>query len=205
MNKLNQLLVPVLLVAVIWLMYRDFSRPSASQAEPPVIKLPAKKDAGKGTKIAFINADSLLKQYNYFTETKSVYEAKAERAEKSLEEKARKIEAEYMMYQQKAQTMTQDQLRNAEQSLMMKQQDLAKEKEKLTKQLIEEEDRLNKELREKVNAYMKKLSEKNGFDYVLSYQKGSTLIYGDPAFDITTEVINDLNKQYNEEKKEKKK
>ncbi len=205
MNKLQNVLTGLLLVAVVWLLYRDFSRNSSSVAEPPVIKLPAKKDAGKGTKIAFINADSLLKQYHYFTETKAVYEGKAERAEKTLEEKARKIEAEYMMYQQKAQTMTQDQLRNAEQSLMQKQQELAKEKEKLTKQLVEEEERLNKELREKVNAYMKKLSEKNGFDYVLSYQKGSTLVYGDPAYDITTEVISDLNKQYDEEKKEKKK
>jgi outer membrane protein len=190
----------VLLAAVIFLFTKVYETKGTNEPVVSIIKKPALKD-GKALKIAYIDADSLLKNFEFFKKNKAEYESKAERAERSLEEKAKKIEAEYLGYQQRAQSMTQEQLKMAEQSLMQKQQELAKEKDRITKQLLQEEEKLNKDLRDRVNNYMKAISEKNGLDYVFSYQKGGTMIFGKSDFDITAQVIEDLNKSFKEEKK----
>lgn len=155
-------------------------------------------------KIVFVNADSIITQYNYYKKLRTNMEAKAMRSERELEIEGRKLEQEYADAQKKAANMSQEQLAFTEQTLMKKQQNVMVLRESLAQELAEEEAKLDKQLRDKVQSYFKRLSKLEGYDYVMSYHNGSNVIYGAKQHDITARVVADLNAEYAKEQKKKK-
>lgn len=155
-------------------------------------------------KIVFVNADSIITQYNYYKKLRTNMEAKAMRSERELEIEGRKLEQEYADAQKKAANMSQEQLAFTEQTLMKKQQNVMMLRESLAQELAEEEAKLDKQLRDKVQSYFKRLSKLEGYDYVMSYHNGSNVIYGAKQHDITARVVADLNAEYAKEQKKKK-
>jgi outer membrane protein len=154
-------------------------------------------------KIVFVNADSIITQYNYYKKLRSNMEAKAMRSERELETEGRKLEQEYADAQKKAAGMSQEQLAFTEQTLMKKQQNVMMLRESLAQELAEEEAKLDKQLRAKIQSYFKRHSKLEGYDYVMSYHNGSNVIYGAAQHDITSRVIADLNAEYAKEQKKK--
>lgn len=146
--------------------------------------------------IVYVNADSIIQNYNYYKALRKGMEAKMLRSEKELEAEAKKFEADYLDAQKRAATMSQEQLAMTEQLFMQKQQNIMMLRESLAKELSDEEEKLDMMLRKKIQAYFKRLSKDKGYDYVLSYHYGSNVIYGDASHDITSTVINDLNREY---------
>jgi len=63
---------------------------------------------------------------------------------------------------------------------------------------------LQKELIERVNRYLEKYTRERGIDYVINKQSEfQVLLYGNPDYDITAEVIAGLNAEYEAEKQAK--
>jgi len=226
-NKLQTGLLAVLTVAVLVLYFLHFSNKSAdNRAGLPQNSTQSNVEAldedqaglldelSQGDmntlvaatgelKIAFVNADSIITQYNYYKKLRTNMEAKAMRSERELETEGRKLEQEYADAQKKAANMSQEQLAFTEQTLMKKQQNVMMLRESLAQELSDEEAKLDKQLREKVQVYFKRLSKLEGYDYVMSYHNGSNVIYGAAKHDITSRVIFDLNAEYAKEQKKK--
>lgn len=146
--------------------------------------------------IVYVNADSIIQNYNYYKTLRKSMEAKMLRSEKELESEAKKFEADYLDAQKRAATMSQEQLAMTEQLFMQKQQNIMMLRESLAQELSEEEEKLDLLLRRKIQAYFKRLSKEKGYDYVLSYHQGSNVVYGNPVHDITAMVLRDLNREY---------
>lgn len=146
--------------------------------------------------IVYVNADSIIQNYNYYKMLRKGMEAKMLRSEKELEAEAKKFEADYLDAQKRAATMSQEQLAMTEQLFMQKQQNIMMLRESLAQELSDEEEKLDLQLRMKIQAYFKRLSKEKGYDYVLSYHHGSNVVYGNPMHDITSSVIGDLNREY---------
>ncbi|MFN3528456.1 MAG: OmpH family outer membrane protein [Bacteroidia bacterium] len=225
-NKTNNLVLAVLSLAVIVLYILHFSSGKPSQIadkqadnreiaqedfDSPSESAEGEEEegeisfrpAGAPLRIVYIDADVIIKKYDYYKKIRSEMEAKAMRSEQELEAEARKLEKEYMEAQQKAPSMSQEQLAMTEQTLMKKQQNVMMLRENLARELGEEEDKLDKLLRNKVQDYFKRLSKQEGYDYVLSYHYGSNVVYGDKMHDITKRVIDDLNREYAAEQQQK--
>lgn len=223
-NKIQTSLLAVLTAAVIVLYFLHFSGDSteivspdanetteaASAAESDVLLDELSEDdmnaignANGQLKIVFVNADSIITQYNYYKKLRSNMEAKAIRSERELEAEGRKLEQEYADAQKKAANMSQEQLAFTEQTLMKKQQNVMMLRESLAQELADEEAKLDKLLQDKVKSYFRRLSKLEGYDYVMSYHGGSNVIYGAPQHDITRRVISDLNAEYAKEQKKK--
>jgi outer membrane protein len=66
----------------------------------------------------------------------------------------------------------------------------------LGQQLVEEESKLNEQLYNAVSGYLSEFSGSNKYHLVLTYTKGSGVLYADKRLDITDEVIKGLNKSY---------
>ena len=47
------------------------------------------------------------------------------------------------------------------------------------------------------DVYMQKIGRKLGYDYVLSYRLGGPMLFADSVHEITSEIIIELNKEYN--------
>ncbi|MBC5991664.1 OmpH family outer membrane protein [Pontibacter sp. SD6] len=153
--------------------------------------------------IVYVNSDSLLANYEYFKDVRTRLQGKAEAKEKSLRSQAESFQKEVQRFQQQAANMTVQQASATEQRLMQKQQQLQALQQSSGNELMSEESEEMKKIYDQVESYLKKLSEEKGYKMVLTYQRGnSAILYSDSTRDITTEVVEGLNKEYETEKVE---
>jgi outer membrane protein len=152
--------------------------------------------------VAFVNTDTLLNKFESFKAMRQGFEKKSMQAENELATRMRALESEYMDVQKKIQagTMTETLIKDAEQTLGRKQQELAMLREERTGQLMEEEKNLSKKLNDQIFDYMQEFAPVHGFKYVLGYTRGGGILYAADSLDITASVLEGLNSKYGKKK-----
>lgn len=192
MKSLSLVLNAILLVAVAFLFYFHYSEPKGQRSVDYA--------GGDDLKIAYINADTVLKYYEYFKLNKDKFEAKGKQLDQELKNRALGLQSEIESYQRNVNSMTIGQARAVEEDLGKKRQNLQLYQESLSQQMLADQDKMTKELYTKVTTYLKKYGQKRGLQVVLKYDASSDLLFGGDSLDITTEVIKGLNETYNLEK-----
>ncbi|AHM58949.1 outer membrane chaperone skp (omph) [Flammeovirgaceae bacterium 311] len=188
----------VLLVAVAVLFYLHFAgaREVASvggstvQAGAPRAK----------TVIAYINSDSLLNNYEFFKDIEKELQLVEQKYTSEYTNRARGLESEIQTFQQTAQNMTMGQAKAREEELMRKQNNLMQYQQSLSQRLMQEQAKYQDSLYAEVRDYVKVYGEQNNLDVVLTYQKGSGVIYASDSLNITQDVIAGLNERYKQTK-----
>ena len=149
-----------------------------------------------GRRTVYVQVDSLLKNYDFFKESKKELESKNFQLENDLNTKGKSLQNEVAFFQQKAQTMTPDQARSIEAQLMKKQQDLVAYRDQSAQALGQEEAKKNEELYKNIRSYIEKYNKENGFEYVLGYSLGGGILFANPSLDVTQKILDGLNKEY---------
>src|SRR5688500_10017835 len=155
---------------------------------------------GAGLKIAYINSDSVLNNFETFKEHKVSMEARQKKAEDDLMKKGAAIEREFMTYQQQAQkgTMTGKEMEAREKYLTGRQEALMAERDKAAREIMEETSMINERLQKVLQDRLKEIKEKEGYDFILSYVAGGPILIADEKYDITEQVLTELNKTTSE-------
>jgi outer membrane protein len=149
-----------------------------------------------GRRTVYVQVDSLLKNYDFFKDTRKELENKNFQLENELTTKGRSLQNEVAFFQQKAQTMTPEQARSTEAQLMKKQQDLMAYRDQSAQVLGQEEAKKNEELYKNIRSYIDKYNKENGYEYVLGYSLGGGILFANPSLDVTQKIIDGLNKEY---------
>ncbi|MCF2499886.1 MULTISPECIES: OmpH family outer membrane protein [Dyadobacter] len=181
----------VLSLAVAVLFFLHFSGKPSGDAG-------ATADGGvvAGRKTVYVQVDSLLKNYEFFKDTRKELENKNFQLENELNTKGRSLQNEVQFFQQRAQTMTPEQARSTEAQLMKKQQDLVAYRDQSAQALGQEEAKKNEELYKNIRSYIEKYNKENGFEYVLGYSLGGGILFANPSLDVTQKILDGLNKEY---------
>jgi outer membrane protein len=196
MTKVSLGLNVMLVIAVAILYFLHFSSSEGSEGASESKQLTF---GNLDNAIAYINSDSLLKNYDYFKEAVDKLEQKRQKLEAEFQNRAQGLQNEVSSYQRTASNMTMGQARAVEEDLMKKQQNLRQYQENLTQQLMQEETVLNEELYNRVSAYLKDFGNRNQLKLVLTYTKGSGVLFANDSLDITEQVIQGLNEEYSSE------
>ena len=69
-------------------------------------------------------------------------------------------------------------------------------RQKAANDLGEDEAKKNEELYNNISTYIQKYNRENGYHFVLGYSKGGGILYANPDFDVTRQLIAGLNKEY---------
>ena len=88
---------------------------------------------------------------------------------------------------------------NAEQEqmrLMKQQQDLQALQQKLSAELADENQKNSLQLRDSINSFLKIYNQNKGYDLIISNTGFDNLLYANPAYNITQEIIDGLNARY---------
>jgi outer membrane protein len=195
MKNLSIGLNVALLIAVAVLYYLHFASPSSKT-----------NSAGKNgvllqdAKIAFINADSVLKYYSFLEVNKKALEAKGSKLEQDFRDRAQSLQNDVNQYQRTVNNMTFGQAKAAEEDLAKKQQNLQMYQQRLQQELAIEEGKLNRELYERITKFLKGYASQNNLQVVLKYDPTSDVLFGGETLDITQAVIDGLNTEYKNEK-----
>ena len=170
----------------------------------------------EGTKIVFVNLDTIQEKYQYFVDENKVNTARMKQIEAQMISKEKTIIAFQNAMQQRfqelnaqAQTMTPNEMKAAEIELQGKESELIKMQENYQKfkeskqeELLKKQEQLNKKIRKRIDAYLEKVAEAKGYDYILTYSDiTNPVLFGNKKLNITDQLLIGLNEDYKSIKK----
>jgi len=194
MKNLSIVLNIVLIIAVAILYVLHFSG-GKDVAEQPLQDSTQVIDLAD-LPIAYVNTDSVLKNYKFFVKLSEDYEKKQKKAESNLQSRADGLQREVNEFQNNARNMTQNQALAIQENLQQKQQNLMMYEQTLRQDLMKEEAKMTDDLYKKITEYLNTYGRKNNLQLVLTYTRGSGVLFAHDSLDITNEVINGLNTEY---------
>lgn len=154
------------------------------------------------TKIAFVEVDSIMSQYNYWKEVTKLMQQKEQNIQKTLGDKQKSLQQAAANFQQGIQSnkYTQQQAQQIQASLQKQAQDADGLQQRLGAEYQNEVAKYNKALSDSIHHYLAAFNKDKKYAMILAKQ-GDNILYADKAYDITNEVVKGLNKAYKGMKK----
>ncbi|MGM9760365.1 MAG: OmpH family outer membrane protein [Parabacteroides sp.] len=196
MKNVNYVINGVLAVAVVILFVMQFS----GKKETNVSRTFTTDSEGTGVlPIAYVNVDSLLLNYNYSKDLNERILKRQEDSRANITQKARALQSEMQDFQRKVENnafLTRERAEQEQRRLLTKQEELQNLDNQLANELMQEQQKLNEQLRDTVVAQLKTFNKDRGFQVVFSNTVGDNILLAEDAYDITAELIEFLNKNY---------
>ena len=161
-------------------------------------KTPASaQKSGECAKIAYVEVDSIMTQYQFCKEYSKILETKGNNIQKTLATKQQQLQAAAANFQQKIQqnAYTREQAEAIQAGLQKQNNDLQVLNQRLSAEFQTETDNFNKALHDSLQHYLAFYNKDKKYSLIFSKQ-GDNLLYADKAYDITNEVVAGLNKAY---------
>ena len=187
---------------------------SCNNESPKMDEKPVADDASQGgsVKIAYVEVDSLMTQYEFCKEFTLILEKKSTNARNTLNSKGQALQSAMANFQQKLQNNgfpSREQAEGQQAAIQRQQQSLQELQARLENELAQETQKYNAGLRDSLSHFLDAYNKDKKYDLILTKQ-GDNILYAAKRFDITNDVINGLNKRYKstlktEAKKEEKK
>ncbi|RXP64420.1 OmpH family outer membrane protein [Lutibacter sp. HS1-25] len=147
-------------------------------------------------KIAYIDVETVMKEYNAAVALETAFKAQQQEMSTELQGLQAPFQTKVQEYYQNAEKMSPAKRAEAEQGLQQEQQMIQARQQQLTQQLQQENQTKSEELIKTVDSLVANYSKSKGFKLVLGTQGNGTVMYGDDALNITTDVIKVLNDSY---------
>lgn len=168
----------------------------------PKMDEPVKDNAGASAsgnlKIAYVEVDSLMSQYQFCKDFTLVLQKKGNNARNTLASKQKQLQQAAANFQQKVQNngfQSREQAASVQAAIERQGQDLQELQARLGSELDAETAKYNQALRDSLQNFLREYNKTKKFDLVLS-KAGDNILLATKRFDITQDVINGLNKRY---------
>ena len=151
-----------------------------------------------GLKIAFVEVDSLMTQYDFAKDYSVTLQKKSNNARNTLTQKGNALQAAVNNFQQKLNNngfQSREQAASQQAAIERQQRDLQELQARLENELATETAKFNEALRDSLQNFLKAYNNDKKFDLILS-KAGDNILLADKRYDITQDVINGLNKRY---------
>ena len=155
---------------------------SCNNASPKMDDQPAAASS-EGLKIAYVEVDSLMTQYDFAKDYSVTLQKKSNNARNTLTQKGNALQAA-----------------SVQNAIQRQQNDLQELQARLENELATETAKFNEALRDSLQNFLKDYNADKKFDLILS-KAGDNILLGASRLDITQDVINGLNKRYKPAKK----
>ncbi len=210
-NKGSLIMNGVLGVAIIVLFVLQFSGATKSnvkdiavveEKEEPasVIKKHLTDTNRVGLIIGYVNSDTVTANYLFSKQLNADLMAKQSSAENKLRKEAEKLQADAEKFQQGAPIMGREELERTQAELMKRQEELQMMEYELSQKLQDKGYKANYDYIMATDKYLQKIGKELGYDYIFGYRTGDLVMYANPDFDITKQVIELLNNEYRADK-----
>ena len=189
----------VLAVAVVLLFVLHFTSKRTSANDVSI----ASDSISAYMPIAYIDIDSLLSNYEFAKEANNRLLSKGESSRATLNQRARRLQNEMVEFQRKVQNNAFLSRERAEQEharLMQQQQQLEELDQKMTQDLMSEQQQLNQQLRDTLDVFIKHYVEGKSIQVIFSNTMKDNILYSVEKYDITPEVVAQLNARYSKKK-----
>ena len=180
------------------LVFNSCNNSAPKMDEEPVAEVAASAD---GMLIAYIEIDSLTSQYEFAKQKSLELEKKSTNARNTIQAKSQQLDKKAAAFQQKLQSngFTSREQAEAEQaSLQREQQNILALQQRLENELASEQQKFLQAFQDSLDNFLADYNKAKKFDMIVNK---AAVLYADKRFDITTEVVNGMNKRYKKDAK----
>ena len=163
----------------------------------------AGEGSASGMKIAYVEVDSLMTQYDFAKDYSVTLQKKSNNARNTLTQKGNALQAAVNNFQQKINNngfQSREQAAGVQAAIERQQRDLQELQARLENELASETAKFNEALRDSLQNFLKAYNNDKQYDLILS-KAGDNILMANKKYDITNDVINGLNKRYKPAKK----
>lgn len=155
--------------------------------------------AAKG-EIAYVEVDSLSKQYKFCTDQQEILKRKQADFSAKLEKEGAALQKTMTSLQQKMQSgkiTSQQEAQQAQATVQQMQTNLTRHQQQYEEAMTKATQAYQKELRKRINDYLTEYNKDGRYSMILTNSEATiNVLYAAPGSDITKEVIEGLNKAY---------
>lgn len=196
MKNVSLIINAVLAIAVIilfWLVLGSKSTNAAKQL------ISGKESVSVGKlPIAYINVDSLLLHYQFAKDANESLIKKQEDSRLTINTRARQLQVEMSDFQKKLEAnafLSRERAEQEQLRLQKKQQELQQLDQLLSQQLVQVQQRMSEQLRDTINKFMKEFNKDKKYEIIISNTSNDNILWANKAYDITSEVTEQLNER----------
>lgn len=194
MKNFSTILGALSFVGVVVLFVLHFGNaPKQSDANVAVV-------SNADAKIVYVNTDSLLSEkFLLYKELSEKFLKTQEARITDLNIKAKALDQEAQEWQRKVQNngfLTEQRALEARDKIIQKQQELQTLQQELNDKSVLEETEMSMQVFDEVTAFLKEYNKDKGYSIILATTMPGSVLYAEPGFDITSEVIEGLNARY---------
>jgi len=203
MNKKN--LFRTLTVAVAASMAITACNDSQKMDEKP--QPAAQASSASGLKVAYVEVDSLMTQYQYCVDYQKILEKRGNNIQAELASQEKNITAAAQNFQNKLQNngfSSQQEAESQQAAIQRQQEQYVATRDKLGSELQKETDKFNKALHDSLQNFLAQYNKDKKYSMILA-KSGDNILFADKSLDITAEVVAGLNKAYKSKPVEEKK
>ena len=149
-------------------------------------------------KIAYVEVDSLMSQYQFCKDFTLVLQKKGNNARNTLTAKQKQLQTAAANFQQKVQNngfQSREQAAGVQAAIERQGQDLQELQARLGSELDAETAKYNQALRDSLQNFLREYNKTKKYDMILS-KAGDNIQHASKRYDITQDVVNGLNKRY---------
>jgi len=185
-----------LAVAVAVLFYFQFSTSNSGTSSIGKSLSDSLTNPGEGLKVAYVNGDSMMSNYGLMKDLEAKFIQDNMVRETKLKSAQSRLESQYRAYQNELSTLTSRERMKKEEQSQQAQQQLMADQQELSQNAAVQEAEMYNQIQDSLQAFFKEFGKELGVDFVLATQKGSGILFANPALDVTGPAIEKLNKRY---------
>ncbi|MBO7478242.1 MAG: OmpH family outer membrane protein [Salinivirgaceae bacterium] len=181
-----------------------FATSCANQTQAPAAVAANDSTAVGACDIAFIDVDSILVNYKLAIELNDAFMKKSANMENKLRRDADALQKDIETFQDKVQKgifLTTQRAEEEQQRLLMRQQEFQKLQDEYNGQLAAEQQNMTSQLFEKISEYVVKYNTPERYKFILTRTIGGSMWYANESYNITNDIIEGLNAEYDANKK----
>ncbi len=196
MKNFSLLLNLLLLAAVGFLYYHNFSG-TGKNGKTIKPETTAPKDSSNNSfKVAYVDLDSLNEKITYFKQSRKEIEQQQKNIETEITNAYKALDAKQNSFGQQNQNPTPEDIQNFRAKLMQEQQNIETKKQNYTQQLNQKNFELVEMIRKNLKDFLTDYNLQKKYHYILTTTSDfDYMIYKDSTLNITNDVIRGMNEK----------
>ncbi|MBR8534957.1 OmpH family outer membrane protein [Carboxylicivirga sediminis] len=150
-------------------------------------------------KTCYVETHILLEQYEGMKKARVDIDAKNLEYSAGVDSLINLFQDDLKAYEQGRKKMSTKERELKEELLHVRQQQVASYQQAMQKKAMEEEQKIKQTHINRINDFLKKYGKEKGYRYILGANGSGNVVYAQEDLNITEEVLEGLNKQYNTE------
>ncbi|MEL6809714.1 MAG: OmpH family outer membrane protein [Bacteroidota bacterium] len=175
---MNKLALPVSILALAATVFSFFYFQSSSE-------------------LVYVDVNKLVDGYARTKVEKSKFETKAQQLQANVDSLIGNWQEELKTYEKERASMTKKELELKQELLSNKQQQIGQYQQAIQKQIQEEDQKATQTVVNDINDFVKEYGKKHNYKVIFGASGGGNIMYADDVSDLTDEVLEGLNKEFN--------